>query len=124
MTPTLNYFLALPECLVQRLHNLVLEKALVNKDRLVKFLDSLISLQSLELRSVVFEDYGGDELQSLYGTSRYRTCNPREFLFGLRDKTGWRYRTFRPTVIIVLSKAFVDWPESQTVKLDSEIRVY
>ena len=120
-TPALNYFLALPGCLVQRLHNLVLEKVLVNKNRLVKLLDSMISLQSLELRSIVFEDYGGYELEILHGLSRYRTCNPREFLFDLRDKTGWRYRTLRPTVVIVLSKIFPDWPESQTVKLDSEI---
>ncbi|RBR26617.1 uncharacterized protein FIESC28_00614 [Fusarium coffeatum] len=50
--------LTLPECLTQRLHSLVLETVSVYKGSLIRLLDSLISLRSLELRSVGFEDYG------------------------------------------------------------------
>ncbi|KAJ4139878.1 hypothetical protein NW768_001225 [Fusarium equiseti] len=113
--------LTLPECLIQRLHSLVLKRITVNKDGLITLLDSLISLQSLELRSVGFEDYGGEELTRRYGASIYRTYNPRDFLFDLRDKTGWRDRSLRPTVTILISEIFLQWPKSQMVKLDSEI---
>ncbi|KAH7185887.1 uncharacterized protein B0J16DRAFT_399713 [Fusarium flagelliforme] len=113
--------LILPECLVQQLHSLVLEKISVHKDGLITLLDSLISLQYLELRSVGFEACGGEELTRRYGASLYETYNPRDFLFDLRDKTGWRDRSLRPTVTIQISEIFLEWPRSQRVKLDSEI---
>ena len=113
--------LTLPECLTQRLHSLVLETVSVYKGSLIRLLDSLISLRSLELRSVGFEDYGGEELIQRYGPNIYRTYNPRDFLFDLRDKTGWRDRSLKPTVTILISEIFFEWPMNQTVRLDSEI---
>ncbi|KAI1069459.1 hypothetical protein LB507_008808 [Fusarium sp. FIESC RH6] len=113
--------LTLPECLVQPLHSLVLDNISVHKDALITLLDSLISLQYLELRSVGFEACGSEELVRLYGASIYRTYNPRDFLFDLRDKTGWRDRFLRPTVTILISEIFLPWPRNRIVKLDSDI---
>ena len=90
----------------------------MSKTDLVTLLNSLISLRSLELHSIGFND-----LMSV-GTLTLpcQTINPRDFLFDLRDKTDWRHRSLRPTVIILVFDR--RWHDSMRLKLDTEVNEF